>query len=256
MSVDKLKQALEGLELDFNLDDLHIMPKADFNYFGRWVYKAEAEEIKVKSQKIGQELLLKELKEDLGLDYESRKNPEKLKEAYKEKFGASTDDSAAEISALQNKFTKELELKNEEINSIKSTYQAESDNKTIDEHLRKSFSTFDGKTAYSTEDLITIAKAKGNFKVVDGNVYQAKDGEVVKNDLLSPVTSDSFVDSMMKGGYISEVKGGKILGDETKGGKYSLEEFIAAQAAQGINENGMEFANNLATAQANGTIEL
>ena len=255
MSAEKLKQALEGLELDFNLDDLHIMPKADFTTLVDG-YKAEAEDIKAKSQKIGQEILLKELKEDIGLDYEGRKDPAKLKEAYIAKFGAVDDSAEEQISALQSKYTSELEAKNEEINNIKSTYQAESDNKTIDEQLRKSFSSFAGKTAYSTEDLITIAKAKGNFSVVDGNVFQSKDGEVVKNDLLSPITSDSFVDTMMKGGYISEVKGGKILGDETKGGKYSLEEFISSQTSQGISEHGMEFAENLATAQKNGTVEL
>ena len=152
MSLEKLKKALEGKELDFNLDDLHIMPTSEFNTLVE-DYKGEVESTKIKSQKIGQEILLKELKNDLGFDYEGRKDPENLKK--------------------------------------------DADDRIIDEALRSSFSTFKDKSHYTIDDLVTLAKSKGEFSVVDGKAFQSKNGEVIKNDMLQVVTVDSYANSMM-----------------------------------------------------------
>ena len=252
--LDKLKQALEGKELDFNLEDLHIMPKSDFNTLIDG-YKGEIESTKEKSQKIGQEILLKELKNDLGFDYEQRKNPENLKKAYIDKFGKPEQLGNEDVEALQAKFTKELETKEKEINNIKSTYKKESDNKIILESLRSNFSQFEGKTNYKVDDLVTIARSKGEFTVIDDKVFQSKDGEPIKNDMYQTVSSDAFVNTMMLDGYIKKAEGGRVIGNETKGGKYSMDEFIASQEAQGVNTNGIEFAENMAAAQKDGTLE-
>ena len=245
--LDKLKKALEGVELDFNIDDFQIMPKSDFNTLVDG-YKGEIESTKEKSQKIGKEILLKELKADLGFEYDQRKNPENLKKAYVDKFGKS-DDVNEDYTALENKFNTYREEKESEIDTIKSGYKKESDNKVILDTLRSNFAQFEGKTNYKTDDLVTIAKAKGEFSVIDGKVFQSKDGEPLKNDLLQGVTSDAFVNSIKK------AEGGKVLGDETKGGKYSMDEFIASQEAQGVNTNGLEFAENMAAAQKSGQLE-
>jgi hypothetical protein len=252
--LDKLKEALGEKASEFNFDDFQIMPKSDFNTLVDG-YKSEIEATKDKSQKIGKEILLKELKNELGFEYEQRKNPENLKKAYVEKFGKS-DEVDADYTALETKFNSYREEKESEIESIKSTYKAESDNKIILDTLRSNFENFEGKTNYKTDDLVTIAKAKGEFSVIDGKVYQSKDGEVIKNDLLQGVTSDAFVDSMMKDGYIKKAEGGRVIGDETKGGKYSMDEFIASQEAQGVNVNGQEFAENMDAAMKNGTLDI
>jgi hypothetical protein len=255
MSIEKLKKALEGVEIDFSLDDLQIMPKSDFNSMIEG-YKTEIEDTKVKSQKIGQEILLKELKNDIGLDFEGRKDPENLKKAYIEKFGK-PESRDEDIEALRNTFSKEMEAKNLEIESIRSSFKKESDDKIILASLKDSFDSFSDKTHYSADDLVTIAKSKGEFTVVDGKVFQSKDGEVVKNELLQGISVDSFASSMMKdGGYIKKVTGGKVLGDETKGGKYSLEEFYASQESQGISVNSEQAAENLNQAIINGKIEM
>jgi len=253
MSLDKLKKALEGVELDFELNDLQIMPKSDFDTLVEG-YKGEIESTKEKSQKIGQEILLKELKNDLGFEYEQRKNPENLKKAFIDKFGKS-EESNQDIEALQNKFTAQLEAKEKEIETIKSSYKAESDNKTIIDSLRSSFKSFEDKTNYKIDDLVTIAKAKGEFTVVDGKVFQSKDGEPIKNDLYQPITIDKFASDMMQEGYIKKAEGGRVIGDETKGGKYSMDEFISSQEAQGVNTNSLEFSENMAEAQKNGQLE-
>lgn len=252
--IDKLKEALGDKAKDFDFDAFQIMPKSDFNTLVEG-YKGEIESTKEKSQKIGKEILLKELKSELGFEYDQRKNPENLKKAYIEKFGKQ-EGVSEDYTALENKFNTYREDKEGEIESIKSTYKAESDGKVILESLRSGFAEFDGKTNYKVEDLVTIARAKGEFSVIDGKVYQSKDGEVLKNDLLQGVTSKAFVSNMMQDGYIKKVEGGRVIGDETKGGKYSMDEYIASAEAQGINTNGLEFAEKMVEDQKNGVLDV
>ena len=255
MSLEKLKKALEGKELDFNLDDLHIMPTSEFNTLVE-DYKGEVESTKIKSQKIGQEILLKELKNDLGFDYEGRKDPENLKKAYIDKFGAS-ESKDEDVEALRNAFSKQLQDKESEIESIRTSFKKDADDRIIDESLRSSFSTFKDKSHYTIDDLVTLAKSKGEFSVVDGKAFQSKNGEVIKNDMLQVVTVDSYANSMMNdSGYIKKATGGKLVGDETKGGKYTLEQFYASQESQGISLNGEEAAINLDAAIRDGKIEM
>ena len=154
------------------------------------------------------------------------------------------------------RFTKELEAKDNEISSITSSYKLESDNKAIRESLKNDFAKFDGKTNYKTEDLVTIALSKNEFAVVDGKVFQSKDGEPIQNDLLQGITSESYANSMMLDGYIKQAEGGRVIGDETKGGKYSMDEYIASQEASGVNVNSLEFAENVAKAQESGKLEI
>ena len=250
--LDKLKKALEGKEIDFDVNAL----QSDLDTLKQG-YNDEIESVKAKSQKIGQEILLKELKNDLGFDYEQRKNPENLKKAYADKFGVKDAPASEDIEALTSQFTKQLEAKDKEINSIKDTYKKESDNKLILDSLKSSFSEFEGKTNYAINDLVTIAQSKGEFSVVDGKVFQSKDGEILKNDLLQGVTSDAFASSMMlDNNYIKKAEGGRVIGDETKGGKYSMDEFIASQEAQGVNVNSQEFAVNMDNAISSDTLQL
>ena len=250
--LDKLKKALEGKEIDFDINAL----QSDIDTLKKG-YNEEIESTKVKSQKIGQEILLKELKSDLGFEYEQRKNPENLKKAYAEKFGLKDAPANEDIEAITNQFTKQLEEKDKQIESIKDTYKKESDNKTILESLKNSFSEFEGKTNYAINDLVTIAQSKGDFTVVDGKVFQLKDGEIVKNELRQNVTSDAFASSMMlDNNYIKKAEGGRLIGDETKGGKYSMDEFIASQEAQGVNVNSQEFAVNMDSAMSSGTLDI
>lgn len=255
MSLEKLKKALEGQELDFKLDDFNIMPKEDFNTLIEG-YKTTIEETKDKSSKIGQEILLKELKKDIGLDYERRKDPEALKKAYIEKFGAPEPTDNEDVKALQEKFSKELADRDSKYDSLVESHKRESDIKSIREALTNQFSSYKDKTNYKTEDLVTIALSNNEFSVVDGKVFQSKDGEPIKNDLLQGITPEAFAKNMMQGDYIKKAEGGRMSGDKTEGGKYTMEEFIAAQEAQGVNINGSEFTNNMNDAVKSGTLEV
>ena len=100
--LDKLKKALEGKEIDFDVNAL----QSDLDTLKQG-YNDEIESVKAKSQKIGQEILLKELKNDLGFDYEQRKNPENLKKAYADKFGVKDAPASEDIEALTSQFTKQ-----------------------------------------------------------------------------------------------------------------------------------------------------
>ena len=249
--LDKLKKALEGKEIDFDINEL----QSDLDNLKQG-FQDEIESTKNKSQQIGKEILLKELKSELGFEYDQRKNPENLKKAYSEKFGLKDAPANDDINNLTNNFNKQLEEKNAEIEKIKNTYKKESDDKIIIDSLRSEFSSFDGKTNYKTEDLITIAKSKGEFSVVDGKVFQSKDGDVIKNDQYQAITSTSFVNSMMQDGYIKKAEGGKIQGDIIGGGKQTMEQFILSQESKGINVNSQDFSENMNDAIKNGSIEL
>ena len=85
LDINKLKEALGDKASEFDFEGVKIMTNSEFDGLVD-TYKAEIESTKEKSQKIGQEILLKSLKEDIGLDYEGRKDPEKLKKAYRKVF--------------------------------------------------------------------------------------------------------------------------------------------------------------------------
>ena len=75
--------------------------------------------------------------------------------------------------------------------------------------------------------------------------------------MIKGVTSDAFASSMMlDNNYIKKAEGGRVIGDETKGGKYSMDEFIASQEAQGVNVNSQEFAVNMDNAISSDTLQL
>lgn len=259
IDLDKLKEALGDKASEFNFDDVKLMSNEDFTTLIDG-YKGEIEATKEKSQKIGKEILLKELKADLGFEYEQRKNPENLKKAYIEKFGKPepTDktDFEERFRLQGEKYESDLKESNQRFEDLKATYKKESDNKTIHEALTSSFAEFDGKTHYKTKDLVALAKANGDFVVVDGKVYQSNDGEPMKNDLMQPITTEYFAKEMMlEDGYIKKSEGGRVIGDETKGGKYTMEEFMAAAQANGENTLGIEFDQKVNDAQKAGIIE-
>jgi hypothetical protein len=260
LDLDKLKEVLGDKASEFNFDDLQIMPKNDFELLVN-NYKNEVETTKTKSNKIGREEILKELKNDIGLDYDQRKNPENLKKAYIEKFGApepSDNSDLEERFRLQGeKYALDLKESNDRFETLQSTHKKESDNKLIHEALTTSFAEFDGKTHYKTKDLVSLAKANGDFMVVNGDVFQSQDGEPKKNKLLQAITTESFAKEMMlEDGYIKKAEGGRVIGDETKGGKYSMEEFIASQEAQGVSALSLQFDENMSAAQKDGTLEV
>ena len=255
--IEELKKAIEEKELDINLDDYQIMSKEDFTTMVEG-YKGEIESTKSKSSKIGQEILLKELKKDIGLEYDNRKDPEALKKAYLEKFGkpeSDNEDFEERFKLQGEKYTKELQDSNDRFETLKNSHKAESDNKTILESLRGEFSKFEDKTNYKTDDLVTIALSKNEFSVIDGKVFKSKDGEIIKDNLFQTVGPESFANSMMQDGYIKAVEGGRIVGDETKGGKYTMEQFIAAAESGGENINSLAFSEKLEGAVKSGIIE-
>ena len=254
MDIEKLKEALGDKASEFDFDSVKIMTNVDFDTLVDG-YKTEIESTKDKSQKIGQEILLKTLKEDIGLDYEGRKDPENLKKALLEKFGPKSNDE--DIETLRATYAKQLQDKDLEIQSVKGSFQKEADDRIIKESLVSAFGEFNGKTHYKTEDLVALALNSNEFKVVDGKVFQAKGGEVIKNDMLQGTTTDVFANSMMsQNGYIKEVTGGKVQGDQLKGGKYTIQQFYASQEAQGLNTSSEEVQNNLSEAIKAGKIDI
>jgi len=255
LDINKLKEALGDKASEFDFEGVKIMTNSEFDGLVDG-YKAEIETTKEKSQKIGQEILLKSLKEDIGLDYEGRKDPENLKKAFIEKFGK-PESTNEDVETLRATYAKQLQEKELEIESVKGSFQKQADDRVIRESLMKSFDGFKDKTHYKADDLVALALNSNEFKVVDGKVFQAKGGEVIKNDLLQGTTTDVFANSMMSDrGYIKEVTGGKIEGDKLKGGKYTIEQFYASQEAQGLNTNSEEVQSNLSAAITAGKIEL
>jgi hypothetical protein len=185
------------------------------------------------------------------------RHPEAFKKALEQKFTKVDGTPNEDIKDLQSKFDKALEEKDSEIESIKNTYKMESDNKTIRESLLNDFSEFGGKTNYKTEDLVTIALSKNEFMVVDGQAFKSKNGELIKNDLYQNIPSKSFANSMMlEDGYIKKVEGGRVIGDETKGGKYTLEQYVSAAESNGENVNGHAFAEKLDSDIKAGKVEV
>lgn len=264
--IEELKKALEGVEVDFNLDDFKILSNEDFTSMVEG-YKGDIDEAKVKGeksgQKVGQEILLKELKDELGFEYDQRKNPENLKKAYIEKFGKpeplkdGNKDLEEQFKLQGDQYAKDLKERDDKYESLKLSHKRESDNKAIKEALTTSFSSFGDKTDYKVNDLVKLAVLENEFIVDDdGNVFQSIDGEAVKNDIHQKITHEAFSKTMMlDGDYIKKSEGGRVIGDETRGGKYTIETYVAAAESRGENVNGIDFAEKMEVDQKNGLIE-
>jgi hypothetical protein len=257
-TAEKLGVELELLQSTF--EGFTVMSNDDLTSLKNNMTK-DSEEVREKYQsegrKVGKELLLKELKESFNLDYEGRKSKDNFINAINEKFSKATNE---EYSAKINELSKALETKAGELESFKSEIKTQENKRLVSDALTKEFNQYNGKTAIPVDDLITLYTAKNSVKY-DGESIKIFNGDqVVKDDVLNPVTIQSSIKDFVEGSYLVEQKptGGRGEGDSKGSGsaKTTAEKYSDNLVKQGIALGSAEHSQKMMDAVAQNIIEV
>jgi hypothetical protein len=255
VELDALTQAFEGFKV-FSNDDFEAFKT---NLSG------DSQELKEKYQaegrEVGTEIALKQLKEKLGLDYKGRKNLDNMVQAINDKIEADTQPSNGEAEEYKKKvseLSEALQSKSSEFESFRSEVAEKENNRVVVDALQSELNKFAGKTTLDISDLATLYRAKfqPSFDGDSIKVYQGN--EIIKDDLLNPVTIQESVSNFVESSYLADNKptGGRGKGDDAQGsGKMTIEKFEASLDKQGIAKNSSAYNERIVEAVNNGLIE-
>lgn len=226
----KLSEMLSSEEKhSVDLSGRMILPKED--------YDLRITNIQSESEKKGEELLLKRLKEDNGLDYEGRKDPNNFVTALKAKIEAESKiEPEKRYSDLKSDFEKLQGLKETaELNftSLQENVIKEKNDFKINSSLIKEIPD---NTIIDPKKIVTLLKTEHNFNISDNGIEIIKDGKVLKNEsTFAPLTASEFMKDAIKP-YLKAVDGGAGGRDNPENFKSgSMEAFDKEMVAKDIN---------------------
>ncbi len=256
-TADKLGVDLEVLQSTF--DGYKVMSQEDIDTL-KANASSDSEELKKKyqaeGQQVGKERTLKNIKNGLGLEFEGVKHEAKVIAAIQDHIAKGFNDE--EYTNKINSLSKTIEEKVAEFESYKSEVAQKENNRVVFDGLNKEFNKFAGKTAIPIDDLMTLYNAKNSVKF-DGDSIKIYNGdEVLKNDLLQPVTIEDSVKNFIESNYLTEQKaqGGRGEGD-SKGnsGKLSFDKFSEGLVKQGYPVGSMEHNQKINEAVTQGRVD-
>ena len=206
--------------------------------------------------KMANEILLKEMKETAGLDYEGRKDPANFIKALTEKAikdsGVEPEKKFAELKtsfdALQTNFANEQTKYNDLVSETKAnTLKA-----TINNQIS---ATIPSELKIPKEDALLLFNSKFKSELnEEGKLVISKDGTILKNDLQNPLSvSDVMTDFINP--YLKEVEGGAGGKDNKKPNKpTSMDAFTKRMTDQGLKTGSAEFQKEMSKAIADKTL--
>ena len=249
VELDALQSAFEGFK---------VIPANDFDQM-KSNFQSELDDSKEKYQAegrtTGRELALKEIKNELGLEYEGRKNTVNLINAINEKFANA---GSEEFGTKLTEITKQKDAIEKEFEGYKTQIKEESDSRFVNSALSKALAEYEGKTTLKGEDLLTLYTSRNTVKKGDSGLLIYQGNEIVKNETMQPLSVQDSIKNFVEGGYLKPTgaKGGKGLGDEAPAGKMSFERFEQSLVDQGYNRGSQEFNEQVNQATSNGTVEM
>lgn len=241
MKPEELKAAIEATEeKDVTIDDtLTVLSATEVDTLKNNEYKAGKEK--------GTEMLIKDTKEKLGLDFQG-KTLDGLLDAHGKKVLA---DAKIEPEKKVTELTEKIANLQKTVTE-QETKLAEKDNEVSTVKLNTSlYKEVPGNLPLEADEVITLMKAKGyDFKMVDGKTVAFKDGKELQDKLSNAMPVKDVI-----GSFLTEKKlvgeggsgggtGGRGGGDKGGGsGKASkLSELKAQFAAEGKSLLGSEFS--------------
>lgn len=224
-----------------NLEERVMLSKDD--------YEERVGNIKTGEFKRGQELLLKDLKEEHELDYEGRKDPKNFITAYREKIikeaGVEPD---KKYTTLNDKFTK-LQGNYSELESGFDSYKKNEKQKTNKRKINDSmFSEIPDNVDLDKNDIVAILKSKNSFNLTEDGIEITKNGDskpLENATTMSNLTLKEFMSTAIKP-YLKAVEGGRGGDDGAGSGKAgSFEAFTKEMEGLGSQEFNMEMAKRI-----------
>lgn len=274
VDVADIKAAVESSDtVKLKLDGIRIIKKGETVYSEddfttlKTNHTTELKEKETYSQQVGRELVLKEMKETVGLEYDGRKDPSKFIEAFKTKLTEEFGKPDEKVKSLEVDLGKvrdeyaiikeDLKVKDDEIDTIKLDFKKKEDVGTINKSLSNAYKEKKDLFKYASDDTIDLYLLQNNVKVVEGVVIPVdENGEPRKNKLASTESIDNhFIAWAEKTDKFKKPDGGR--GDDfTPGnGVMSTADFIKSMKAKGIEPGSSEAMRELQKAIKDKTVK-
>lgn len=274
VDVAEIKTAVESSDtVKLKLDGVRVIKKGETVYSEedfttlKTNHTTELKEKETYSQQVGRELILKEMKDTVGLEYEGRKDPEKFIEAFKSKMTKELGEPDVKVKSLEGDLGKvreeynilkgELEGKNDEIENIKLDFKKKDDVTMINKSLSNAYKEKKDLFKYASDDTVKLYLLENSVKVVEGVVIPIdENGESRKNKLASVESLDNhFFEWAENTDKFNKPNGGR--GDDFKGGNgvMSTSDFTKAMKAKDIPEGSAAFQRELQKHLKEGTVK-
>lgn len=238
-------------------EEEHSLPLDNFVIDTKENFGAREENIKKEARQAGLEIAIKNARNELGLEFEGKKDLTPLLTAYKAKIESEAtiepnekyDSLKKDFEALQN-ISKDWETK---YNNLDSEYKKKDQQRTINSSLLKAIPE---NTTISREDVLSLIKSKNDFQIGDNGVEWMKNGEVQKNtNTLNPLGVEEFMKDLVKP-YLKPVEGGAGGDDSKKGGQAtSLDVFNERMEKQSIKMGSAQYNEEMSKAINNGSLK-
>lgn len=212
-----------------------------------------------KGETTGRELVLKEMKATLNLEFEGRKDPNNFINAFKAQV---LKDASIEPSAKIEELTKDVTDLQTQLTDSQSQFktlqeqgQVKEQQSTIDTMILNELPSKE-KTGLAKEDLLTIFKTRNERELIDGKLVFKKNGETLKDELKNPLGVDAIVKAFSQD-FIIKSNGGGDGGDETGNSQQgSIQAFMKEMEDNGIKPGSLEFAREQQKRVANKTLTI
>ncbi|MFK7780666.1 MAG: hypothetical protein QM490_06120 [Candidatus Gracilibacteria bacterium] len=183
--------------------------------FNKEDYEARVSNIKKDEFVRGRDLLLREMKDGQGLEYDGRKDPENFIKYFKEKIEAESKIEPEErFSKLKTEFEKLQNISQgfqEKYTGLEEKIKKQSKNREINNILLKSIPD---NITIPKEDVLTILRAKNDFNISEDGFEIIENGVILRNETTrDPLKTDEYMKTFIKP-YLKEVEGGKGGGNE------------------------------------------
>jgi len=245
----KFVELEEGKTLtDILASDEEVEIKLNDNLVIRTKEEAETLETNIKNDSFGKgettgrELVLKEMKETLGLDFEGRKDPNKFIDAFKSHVlkdaekepNEKIEELTKDITSLQTK----LVASQDAFKSLEIQNKKESQQSNIDEMIMDALPE---NAIISKKNMLTIFKSGQEMELDDKKLVFRKNGEILKDDLKNPLGIESVVKTFSEP-FIAKTNGGGDGGDEPGNAKAgSFEAFEQEMKDNNVNAGSLKF---------------
>ena len=222
-AVTKLKATLKGFDVDkliaaIKAEAEEEYPIPEVKVFTDTELASRDESQKNNGIKIGKEFAIKDLKADVGLDYdgEGSKDPKKFAEEYKKKIineaGIKESEKVRELNTtIEQLRTNLTNATTEKESFIRQSKEAQLETQILSDTLHLKPDNLTNK------EWVTILKMNNEIIEQDGSMVVKRDGKIVANQTdLKPIpVKDALIT------YIDERKIGKVTDSNSGGGKGS-----------------------------------
>lgn len=274
VDVADIKAAVESSDtVKLKLDGIRLIKKGETVYSEedfttlKTNHTTELKDKETYSQQVGRELILKEMKETVGLEYEGRKDPSKFIEAFKSKLTKELGEPDVKVKSLEGDLEKvrteyatledDFKKKDVEIADIKLDHKKKEDVGTINTSIQAAYKEKKDLFKFGSDDTAKLYLLENSVKVVEGVVIPVdENGEPRKNKLRSTESLENhFFEWAEKTDKFKKPDGGR--GDNFKGvnGVMSTSDFTKAMKSKGIEAGSSEFQRELQKQMKEGAVK-